>query len=204
MPRRIRLDPSPLLAKAKQGDPEALGQLLESYRSYLGLLARLQVGRWLQGRLGSSDLVQDTFLAAQRDFVGFEGQTEAELLAWLRRILANRLVDSLRKNLNRGRSPRLERRIVDDLGRSSHALNQNLVDPNGTPSQQAIQREQGVALAEAIQQLPDAYREVIILSHLEGLKFPDVARRMGRSVDSVKNLWARGLARLRRILGERT
>jgi RNA polymerase sigma-70 factor (ECF subfamily) len=47
-----------------------------------------------------------------------------------------------------------------------------------------------VLLADGLGRLPAAYREVIILSHLEGLGFPEVARRMGRSVDSVKNLWA--------------
>jgi RNA polymerase sigma-70 factor (ECF subfamily) len=58
-----------------------------------------------------------------------------------------------------------------------------------------------VLLAEALDQLPDDYREVIILHHLEELTFPEVARRMGRTVDSVKNVWARALALLRRSLG---
>ena len=56
-------------------------------------------------------------------------------------------------------------------------------------------------LADALGQLPDDYREVLILRHLEGLSFPEVARRMGRTVDSVKKLWARALARLRQLLG---
>ena len=56
-------------------------------------------------------------------------------------------------------------------------------------------------LADALGQLPDDYREVLILHHLEGLTFPEVARRLGRTLDSVKNLWLRGLARLRRSLG---
>ena len=73
---------------------------------------------------------------------------------------------------------------------------------NSSPSNQASRREQAVLLADALGQLPSDYREVIILSHLEGLSFPEVAQRMGRSVNSVKNLWARALARLRRSLGE--
>jgi RNA polymerase sigma-70 factor (ECF subfamily) len=70
-----------------------------------------------------------------------------------------------------------------------------------SPSQQAAHREQAVLLADALEQLPKAYREVIILVHLEELGFPEAARRMGRSVNSVKNLWARAVARLRRSLG---
>jgi RNA polymerase sigma-70 factor (ECF subfamily) len=55
-------------------------------------------------------------------------------------------------------------------------------------------------LADALERLPESYREVLILHHLEELPFPEVARRMGKSVDSVEKLWARALARLRRAL----
>lgn len=69
------------------------------------------------------------------------------------------------------------------------------------PSARAAQREQAVQLAAALEKLPASYREVIILHQLEDLPFPEVARRMGRSVDSVKNLWLRALPRLRHELG---
>src|SRR5205823_14609068 len=95
---------------------------------------------------------------------------------------------------------RLERELVDELNQSSRFLDQGLVAQQSSPSKQAARREQAVLLADALGRLPEDYREVIILSHLEGLSFPEVARRMGRTVNSVKNLWARGLARLRRSL----
>ena len=66
-----------------------------------------------------------------------------------------------------------------------------------SPSEQAVRREQSVFLADALERLPDDYREVLILRHLEELPFPVIADRMGRSLDSVKKLWARGLACLR-------
>ena len=72
--------------------------------------------------------------------------------------------------------------------------------PLSSPSQRVVRREQAVLLADALEQLPADYREVIILSHLEELSFPEVARRMGRTIDSVKNVWARALAKLRRSL----
>jgi RNA polymerase sigma-70 factor (ECF subfamily) len=77
-----------------------------------------------------------------------------------------------------------------------------LVAPLSSPSQQAARREQAVLLAEALGRLPDDYREVLILRHLEGLSFPELARRLDRSLDSVKNLWTRALARLRDLLGD--
>ena len=58
------------------------------------------------------------------------------------------------------------------------------------------------AVLDALQRLPEDYREVLILRHLEGLTFPEVARRMERTQDSVEKLWLRGLARLRKVFGE--
>ena len=80
-----------LLARARQARGEHLGALLELYRNYLHLLARTQIDLHLQGRLDPSDLVQETLLEAYRDFGQFRGGTEAELLAWLRRILVHNL-----------------------------------------------------------------------------------------------------------------
>jgi RNA polymerase sigma factor (sigma-70 family) len=68
-------------------------------------------------------------------------------------------------------------------------------------TQGAVRREQSVLLAEALDNLPPDYREVIILRNLQGLSFPEVAQRMSRSVDSVTKLWARALVQLRRHLG---
>ena len=72
-----------LLAAAKLGNEASLGRLLEMYTAYLKLLARVQIGRRLQGKLDASDLVQDTFVAAHRSFGLFRGQSEAEFTAWL-------------------------------------------------------------------------------------------------------------------------
>ncbi|MGG7377388.1 helix-turn-helix domain-containing protein, partial [Escherichia coli] len=69
----LRADPGPLLRLAQAGDSQALGQVLELYRNYLTLLARMQIGRRLQGKVDAADLVQETFLAAHRDFAHFRG-----------------------------------------------------------------------------------------------------------------------------------
>jgi RNA polymerase sigma-70 factor (ECF subfamily) len=61
-------DPEQMLQLAQAGDGEALGQLLELYRNYLTLLARLQINRRLQGKVDASDLVQETFLKAHGHF----------------------------------------------------------------------------------------------------------------------------------------
>jgi RNA polymerase sigma-70 factor (ECF subfamily) len=196
-------DPERLLRLAQAGDGPALGQMLELYRNYLTLLARYQIGRRLQGKVDASDLVQETFLEAHRDFGQFRGGTEAELVGWLRRILATNLANQVARYCGtRRRNVRLERELAAELDQSSQALNRGLIAKQSSPSHQAVRRDQAVVLADALEQLPEDYRQVLVLRHLEEQSFPEVARHMCRSLDSVKNLWARALARLRRILGD--
>jgi RNA polymerase sigma-70 factor (ECF subfamily) len=195
-------DPVQLLGLAQAGDRMAQGQLLELFRNYLLLMARTQIGRRLQGKVDAADLVQETFLAAHRDFAEFRGTTEAELVTWLRRILAANLIDLVRRYCGaQRRDVRLERRLADELDQSSRAMGRVLAAPGSSPSQGAVRREQAVLLADALNHLPSDYGEVIVLHHLQGLSFPEVARHMNRSLDSVKHLWIRALARLRDALG---
>jgi RNA polymerase sigma-70 factor (ECF subfamily) len=190
-----------LLARARGGSKEALGTLLEDHAPYLALLARVQIGRQLQGKADPQDLVQETFVAAQSSFSEFRGSTEAEFASWLRQILAAELANLVRRYIGtKGRDVRLERELSHDLDHSSQILDQGLVAAQTSPSQQASRREQAVVLARALSRLPEDYREVLILRHLEELPFAEVAQRMGRSVDSVEKLWLRALGRIRRSM----
>jgi RNA polymerase sigma-70 factor (ECF subfamily) len=191
-----------MLNDARAGDAAVIGRLLELYRRYLSLLARVQIGKRLQGKVDASDIVQDTFLEAHKNFARFRGQSEGELVSWLRQILAANLADMLRRYLGaQGRDVRLEREIEADFDQSTVLLDRGLVARGSSPSHQAARREQAVLLADALAELPDDYRDVLVLRHLEGLTFPEVAGRMGRSLDSVEKLWMRGLAQLRKIMG---
>jgi RNA polymerase sigma-70 factor, ECF subfamily len=192
-----------LFRRARQGDGAALGRLLERYRGYLTLLAGVQIGRRLQGKVDPADLVQETFLEAHRNLPLFRGAVEAEFACWLRQILAGRLANVVRRFLGtRARDVRLEQDLAQQLDASSQALSQALAASQSSPSQQAARSEQSLRLADALAGLPANYREVIVLRHLEGLPFAEVARRMGRNVDSVEKLWIRALGRLRGVLGE--
>jgi RNA polymerase sigma-70 factor (ECF subfamily) len=195
-------DSEQLLNRARAGDGAALGNLLELYRNYLSLLARLQIGRRLQGKIDPADIVQEAFLKAHSNFSHFRGTTEKELIGWLRKILASKLVDLLRHYYGaHARDVRLERDLAAEMARSSQFLDRALVARYSSPSRQAVRREQAVLLADALERLPGSYREVLILHHLEEMTFPEVAQHMGRTADSVEKLWARALARLRRALG---
>ncbi len=192
-----------LLDQARTGDSIALGRLLELYRAYLSLLARLQIGRRLQGKVDPADLVQETFLAAHRDWASFQGRSEGELVAWLRGIMAGKLAKLVRHYLGtQRRDVRLERDLAAELDQSSQALDRGLIIQQASPSEQAARRENGVILANALSRLNEDYREVLILRHLEGLSFPEVSQRMQRSLDAVKKLWTRALKQLRETMGD--
>lgn len=194
-----------LLEQIRSGNETALGKLLESYSAYLTLLARVQIGRRLQGKVDPGDVVQEVFLDVHRQIGQFRGTTEAEWSAWLRRILAGHIALLLRHYLGtKARDINLECELQAQIDQSSIMLDQGLLANHSTPSQHASRREQSVLLAEALAKLPEDYREVIILRHVESLSFPEVAGRMKRSEDSVQKLWVRALANLKRTLGGTT
>jgi len=123
-------------------------------------------------------------------------------VSWLRQILATNLAMLVRHYCGtQRRDVRLECQLALEVDQSSQILDRGLMARDSSPSQRAASREQGVLLANALGQLPEDYREVLILRHMEGLTFPEVATRMGRTLDSVKKLWTRGLVQLRRTLG---
>lgn len=203
MTRVAENDSDELLSQARFNPQEGLGPLLEKHRSYLNLLARVQIGRRLQGKADSADLVQETFLEAHRHFPLFQGRTPAAFVLWLRQILAGRLAKLVRRYLGtKGRNVRLEQGFERELTRSSDAFGNALAAGHSTPSEQAARREHAVRLAQALDRLPKDYREVLILRHLEECPFADVAQRMDRTVESVKKLWARALPRLRALFKE--
>jgi RNA polymerase sigma-70 factor (ECF subfamily) len=191
-----------LLTRARGDDRRALGQLLEMFRAYLKLLARIQINRRLQGKMDASDIVQETFLQAQRNFSQFRGTTEAEMMAWLRTILVSQIKMLIRRYGTGKRDAHLEQELDREMERSSQGLLGSVVAPVSSPSQQASRREHAVILAEALNGLRPDYREVIILRHFEEKSFPDIARRMGQTVDAVKNKWARAIKQLRQKLGD--
>lgn len=192
-----------LLVRAKAGDREALGLAVELYRGYLMLLARTQIGRRLQGKADASDLVQEAFLEVHQHIDRFRGSSENEFLAWLRTILAAVVSNHVRRYLGtRQRDARLEQALATELDDTSGMMQRELVAACNTPSRDAVKREALVILANAMEQLPEDYRQVIMLRHLEGLPFADVAARMGKTVPSVQNLWVRALSRLKQAVGE--
>ena len=113
----MSFDAQQKIQDARGGNDEVLGQLLESYKPYLILLARVQIGQRLRGKVDPDDMIQEVFLEAHRALRQFRGTTEHELTAWLRSILAGRLTLMIRRYIGaKGRDVRLERELGGAAG----------------------------------------------------------------------------------------
>ena len=192
-----------LLERARLGNREALGRVLQLYRNYLTILATTQLDRRLRRRVNPSDLVQDAMLAAHSDFAKFQGCSERELLAWLRQILINCLHHVIETHL-RAKMRDMRREIsVEQVGatldRSACNFTQMLADRGPSPSAPLQQRERAVALADQLSRLSPQYRDVIVLRNLQGLSFEEVADRMDRKPGTVRMLWLRAIEKFKQI-----
>ncbi|MFM7150508.1 MAG: sigma-70 family RNA polymerase sigma factor [Gemmataceae bacterium] len=192
-----------IIQRVRQGDAVARDHLFRRYQGYLEILARAQLGRHLRGKCDSADIVQMTLLEAHRDFASFRGEEEAELLAWLRRILAHNLYNEARRFAAQQREIAREvslDQVQAGVEQSSLFLGRLLPANSPTPSQLASRREIEWQLADAIAQLPEDYQAVLLLRIFEELPAEEVALRMGRSAGAVRMLQMRALSALREIL----
>ncbi len=196
-----------LLERAKVGTAADVGQLLSVYTQYLKSLANQQLDRRVRQRVSPSDLVQDTLLEAHRDFPNFRGSTTAELVSWLRRILIHNLIRASEHHLHtEKRDARREislQRLAANLGSVDSPVEAALKSPGVSPSADMRGREQATELERALSTLPNEQRQVVILRHLEGLAFNDIASRLGRSSGACRMLWLRAMDDLRDKLQER-
>jgi RNA polymerase sigma-70 factor (ECF subfamily) len=195
---------SGLIEQARNGDAECRDRLFALCRSYLGFVARSQVETWLRRKVDASDLIQETMLEACRDFDRFDGHTEKEWLAWLRKILSHNAADFVRHY--RGAAKRAVGREVsfrDPNDSHSPGAPEPAAD-QPTPSQEFLQLDTELRVTAALAELPADYQEVILLRNLQRLPFQEVAERMNRSRPAVQMLWMRAIGKLQESLAEQS
>jgi RNA polymerase sigma-70 factor (ECF subfamily) len=175
---------------------------LERCREYLRMLARLQLSPRLHGKLDASDVVQQTLLSAHAHRDQFRGRSEAELLAWLRQILANHLAGAVRQFGAGLRDIGRERSLEANLEDSAARLDAWLAADQSSPSQRVMREELHLRLADSLGKLPEDQRLAIELHHLKGRTVAEAAEQMGRSKTAVVGLLFRGLKKLRQLLQE--
>ena len=182
-----------LIEQARAGSPAALGQLMERCRRYLLLVANGSLDSDLRPKVGASDLVQDTFLEAHQDFPHFKGTTEPELLAWLTKILTNRVSNNIRHYRGTLKRDVEREESLDAGGMLGHT---NLSVHVASPVHALIARDEVARLRAALSRLPERMREVLILRTWERQSFIDIAAQLDGSPESVRKLWGRAVRRL--------
>jgi RNA polymerase sigma-70 factor (ECF subfamily) len=174
--------------------------VLDRFRDYLVVLARLHLGEQLRGKVDASDVVHEALLEAHRKRDQFRGHCDAELAAWLRQMLACTLADALRAHSRARRDVARERSLEAALAASSARLEAFLAAAEPSPSRQAEHNEQLLRLAEALTRLPPAQRQVVELRHLQGWSLEAIGRHLDRTPAAVAGLLHRGLRQLRTVL----
>ncbi len=183
------------IASAQGGSYGALGQLFDFYRDYLLRVANDELQTNLVAKVAASDLVQDTFLHAGRDFRRFTGTTDQELKAWLRQILLHNLQDAQRRfQTTQKRDVALEVRLPP-MG-STSVPRIDLASQTPSPSQCIVTAETCEAVQAALGKLPPDYVRVIELRTFAGWPFVRIGESLGRSTEAVRKLWGRAIEQL--------
>ena len=195
----LPVDCGQLLSAARGGSLEALGEALELCRRYLLAIANRQLNPSLQAKFGASDIVQQTFLEAQRDFQRFHGSSLEELQAWLTHLLLHNLTDVAREYQETDKR-RIDREVGLPTGSTSGVSGGPATD-TPSPSAHAMADEQAERIRQVLDTLPNDYRQVIVWRYQEEHSFAEIAQRMGRSENAVRKLWFRAIERLEVALG---
>ncbi len=172
------------IARARQGDSQALGELLESYRPYVRVIVHALRDKRLQGRVDDSDLIQDAFLEAQRSFADFRGSCVAELAVWLRRIVVRTSQRTLRRFVETGKRDLAREQVVDELADLA-------ADSASSPSAVASRHEEAAQMAAALAQLPEDMQQVLLARHVDGLPHAAIANHLGRTEAATRMLYLR-------------
>jgi RNA polymerase sigma-70 factor (ECF subfamily) len=192
-----------LVLRAQQGDHGALNRLCERYYDRVRRIVRLRLGARLRESVDSGDILQETFLAAVRSLDSFEMREEASLINWLSRLAERQIIAAADYH---GAKKRDNRRNVTLSGAIGDT--QNLRAPLTFPDARdrrpldaiASQEEQRI-VEGCLEQLPEEYRELILLRNYAGASWESVAEETGRpSAAAARMMHARALIELGKLV----
>lgn len=191
------------ISDAAAGNSEALAELLFDHHDRLSRFIAGKMPAALRSTLEPDDVLQQVFVDAFRAIRSFQAKSDRAFYRWLETIAENRLTDIIRTQSAKKRGGDRQQVSSNPAGQASSVG--NLLDAISaempTPSKN-VAREEGVqALRIRLAELPEDYRQVIELRHLQGLSREEVAQRMGRSEAEVRGLLYRARKRLRDAMG---
>jgi len=188
-----------LVLMAKEGDQAALNKLFAVYGERIRRILRLRMGGELRSKVESMDLVQDAFIAALKDLGNFTYQNEGDFLRWVSKIAENRIRDNIDQLHANKRDIRKEIPLSSNRPNTqdSFVATNEPIDAT-TPSVIIAKREHLDKLEKAIEGLKPEYRELILLTKIEGLSYKEAGTRLGKTPDAVRMLLSRAMAELSR------
>lgn len=194
-----------LLQQAIDGNQSALAELFESHRGRLTRLLELRMDRRVQGRVSTSDVLQEAYLDLAEQLRHFQRDSGFPFYLWLRKLTGQRLTMVHRKHLGaKKRAASLEVSLHQPKlpDASSVCLAQELVGQLSTASRQAIRAETYVKVQELLNGMDDDDREIIAMRHFEQLTNSEIAQVLGVSVQAASNRYYRALGRVRDAMAQ--
>jgi RNA polymerase sigma-70 factor (ECF subfamily) len=189
-----------LLHRASRGDARARDELFAQHRDRLRRLIAVRLHRRLAARLDPSDLVQEVLIKAHRQLAAYLRERPLPFYAWLRQIACQRLIDIHRKHVLAQRRSVCREEAVALPDDSVAELAGLLVSSLSTPSQRLIREELRARVRQALLELGERDREVLVMRHLEEMAMAEIAAVLGVSEGAVKVRHLRALKRLHRAL----
>ncbi len=190
-----------LLQQARAGDRRAFEQLFALYRPYVRQVIALRLDSRLRGRVDPSDVVQETQMEAFRRLGDFLRRQLMPFRVWLRKTAFECLLKLREQHVDAAKRSR--RREVPLPEGSSLLLAQQLLRAGSTPSQQLSRREMARQVNQALAQLPEADREVLLMRNYEGLSYEEVSATLEIAPAAARKRYGRALLRLQKLLTER-
>jgi RNA polymerase sigma-70 factor, ECF subfamily len=192
-----------LLQRAREDDPEVLGELFSRHTERLKRMVRLRMDRRLQGRVDVSDVLQEAFLEAVKCFGEYQRDPKMSFFVWLRCITSRQLLDVHRRHL--GAKARDARReiSIDQVAfpeATSEALAAQLLGCLTSPTEAAVRAERKARLQVALENMDPIDREVLALRHFEQLSNAEAAEVLGTHCSAASKRHLRALQRLRQVL----
>lgn len=181
-----------LLERIRAGDENAFSALFRKYSPRLSILIHYKLGPEMRHRVEVDDILQETFLAASRQFDKFTYRDPGSFMRWISRIADHVTVDAARYHSRQKRRPA----ELVQLGTESNPHGVRAID-SVTPSRIFARKERLRQVLERLDELPEDYRQVILLAKIEGLSTVEIAGRMGKSRENVAVLLHRAIRRLR-------
>ena len=189
-----------LLEQAGAGQGQAFSLLFARHRPLLRQAIDLRLDARVRARVDPSDVVQETYLEAYRRLPDFLRRRPMPFRLWLRQTAHERVLMANRRHLGAARrSARRELPLPPD---SSAALARKLLDPGPGPCQQAAQVELARLVRQAVAQVPEADREILLMRTFEGLPYDEIACVLGIESAAARRRHGRALLRLHDLLSE--